>query len=98
MNCREDALWFRLIKGGDTTVKDLIRTAAVVVVALVLIIGAVSSVRWARRGGTAARLMGSALMLALGMGIIVKPPQQDVEQAREDKGKKGGESGDPPAA
>jgi hypothetical protein len=37
------------------------------------------------------------MMLALGTGLpIVNPPQQGIEEAREDKGTKGSESGDPP--
>jgi hypothetical protein len=43
-------------------------------------------------------LAASALMLVLGMiGPAVKPPQQGIEEAREDKGKKGSQSGDTPA-
>lgn len=41
-------------------------------------------------------MMANALMLVLSMGVVVKPPQQAIEEAREDKGRKGGESGDPP--
>jgi hypothetical protein len=46
----------------------------------------------------AARLAASGLLLGLGMGIVVQPPQQGVEQAEEEQDKTGGESGDPPAA
>jgi len=43
--------------------------------------------------------MASAMLLVLGIGLpIVNPPQQGIEEAREDKGRKGGESGDPPTA
>jgi hypothetical protein len=42
--------------------------------------------------------MASALILGLGMGIVVKPPQQGVEQAEEERDRTGGESGDPPDA
>ena len=42
--------------------------------------------------------VASALMLLLGMfGPAVQPPEQGIEEARQDKGKKGAESGDPPA-
>lgn len=55
-------------------------------------------IRWARKGGRGAGVLGSAMLLLLGMGLVVNPPQQRIEEAREDKGKKGGESGDPPAS
>jgi hypothetical protein len=39
------------------------------------------------------------MILVLGIGVpIVNPPRQGIEEAREDKGKKGSESGDPTAA
>jgi hypothetical protein len=39
------------------------------------------------------------MIMVLGVGVpIVNPPQQGIEEAREDKGKKGAESGDPPVA
>jgi hypothetical protein len=78
--------------------KNALRAATVVLVVVALLLGAFGSVRWAKRGGTAARLMASALILGLGMGIVVKPPLQGVEQAEEERDKTGGESGDPPAA
>jgi hypothetical protein len=78
--------------------KNALRAVTVALLVLALFLGAVGSVRWARRGGTAARLMASALTLGLGMGIVVKPPQQGVEQAEEERDKTGGESGDPPTA
>jgi hypothetical protein len=78
--------------------KEALRAVAVYVLAVALIFGAVGSVRWAKRGGAASRVMASALLLGLGMGIVVKPPQQGVEQAEEEREEAGGESGDPPAA
>ena len=58
---------------------------------------AVGSVRWAKRHFTGAQLLASAMLLVLGFTMpIPKRPQQGIEQAREDKGKKGAESGDPP--
>jgi hypothetical protein len=77
--------------------KNALRAIMVVLVAVALLVGAVGSVRWARRGGAAARLMASALILVLGAGLVVRPPRQGVEQAEEEQGKTGGESGDPPA-
>ena len=75
-----------------------IRPIATILAITILLLGGVGSVRWAKRNGTGAQLVGSALMLVLGMiGPAIKPPQQGIEEAREDKGKKGSESGDPPA-
>ena len=78
--------------------RNTLRAVTVMLIVAALLISAVGSVRWARRGGTAARLMASALTLGLGMSIVVKPPQQGVEQAEENRDETGGESGDPPAA
>jgi hypothetical protein len=65
---------------------------------VVLMIGAaVASVRWAKRHSTGAQLLAGAMLLVLGFSMpVVKRPQQGVEEAREDQGKKGAESGDPP--
>jgi hypothetical protein len=77
--------------------KVILKTAAILTLIAAVLFGAVGSVRWAKRGGAAASLMASALVLALGMGLVVKPPQQGVEQAQEEVDREGGESGDPPA-
>jgi hypothetical protein len=66
--------------------------------AALLLASAVSAVRWAKRGSSGTQLVASAMMLVLGMFAPgVQPPEQGIEQVREDKGKKGSESGDPPA-
>jgi hypothetical protein len=76
-----------------------IRAIAIVLAVVVTLLGAVGSVRWAKRHPTGAQLLASAMIMVLGIGVpIVNPPQQGIEEAREDKGKKGAESGDPPAA
>lgn len=75
--------------------KGVLHAALVLVVVAGLLFGAVGSVRWAKRGGAAARLMAGALVLGLGMGVVVKPPQQGVELAEEDADKENGESGEP---
>jgi ABC-type amino acid transport system permease subunit len=76
-----------------------IRAIAIVLVVTVALLAAVGSIRWAKRHSTGAQLLASAMILVLGIGVpIVNPPQQGVEEAREDKGKKGSESGAPPAA
>jgi hypothetical protein len=76
-----------------------IRAIAIVLAVVVTLLGAVGSVRWAKRHPTGAQLLASAMIMVLGIGVpIVNPPQHGIEEAREDKGKKGAESGDPPAA
>jgi hypothetical protein len=57
----------------------------------------IALVRWAKRGGRGTAMLGSALVLLLGIGLVPEQiPQQRIEEAREEKGKKGAESGDPP--
>jgi hypothetical protein len=69
-------------------------TVAMVVFAIWL---AVASVRWAKRHSTGAQIIAGAMLLVLASTMpIIKRPQQGVEEARLDKGKKGAESGDPP--
>jgi hypothetical protein len=76
-----------------------VRAVAIVLAAVVAIFLSVGSVRWAKRSSTGAQFLASAMLLVLGVTMpIPNPPQQKIEEAREDKGKKGGESGDPPAA
>ncbi len=62
-------------------IKAVLRTAGIAMLVLALLLGAVGSLRWAKRGGTAAKLTANALMLGLGMGFVVHPPQRGVEQA-----------------
>jgi uncharacterized membrane protein len=78
--------------------KNALRAIVVGVLIMAVLFGMLGGIRWARRGGTAARLVASALILGLGMGVVVQPPQQGVEQAEEEQDKTGGESGDPPPA
>jgi hypothetical protein len=74
-----------------------IRAVIIVIAIVVTLLAAVGSVRWAKRQSTGAQVLASAMLLVLGVGApIVKPPQQGIEEAREDKGQKGSESGDPP--
>ncbi len=76
--------------------RHLVRGAiAAIVIAALLGVGA-GAMRWARRGGVGASLAANALLLALGMGVVVRPPQQGVQQAEEERDKTGGETGDPP--
>jgi hypothetical protein len=75
-----------------------IRAIVVVLAVVVTLLGAVGSVHWAKRHPTGAQLLANAMIMVLGIGVpIVNPPQQGIEEAREDKGRKGAESGDPPA-
>ncbi len=77
--------------------RTVIRALVIVLMVMVTLWGAVGSVRWAKRHPTGAQFLASAMILVLGIaGPVVHPPQQGVEEAREDKGKKGSESGDPP--
>jgi hypothetical protein len=80
-------------------VRASLRAIAIVLAILLTMLGAVGSVRCAKRHPTGAQFLASAMITVLGVGVpIVDPPQQGVEEAREDKRKKGAESGDPPAA
>lgn len=60
-------------------------------------IGMVAAVRWAKRTGARAAGLGGALMLMLSMGVVPPKELQTIEEAKESKGKKGAESGEPPA-
>ena len=74
-----------------------IRVVVIVLVVTVALLAAMGSIRWAKRHSTGAQLLASAMILVLGISApVVNPPQQGIEEAREDKGKKGSESGDPP--
>lgn len=53
-------------------------------------------VRWAKRAGrNAAGFVGAGLLL-FGLGLAPEVERQRLEDARESKDKKGGQSGDPP--
>ncbi len=76
-----------------------VRAIVIVLVAAAAIWAAAGSVRWAKRQSTGAQLLASAMLLVLGIGApVVNPPQQGIEEAREDKDQKGAQSGDPPDA
>jgi hypothetical protein len=80
-------------------VRALLRAIAIVLAITITVLGAVGSIRWAKRHPTGAQLLASAMIMVMGVGApIVKPPQQVIEEAREDRGKKGSEFGDPPTA
>ena len=53
-------------------------------------------VRWAKKGGRGVAIVGSTLVLLLGGGLAPERSHQRIEEAREEKGRKGAESGDPP--
>ncbi len=73
------------------------RLLVAMAVAAIFLVAAVGSIRWAKGHSRGAQFVASALILVLGITTpIVTPPQQGIEEAREDKGKKGSESGDPP--
>ena len=71
-----------------------IRPIATVVAVIVLLLAGVGCIRWARRHSGGTQFVASAMMVLLGMiGPAVKPPQQGIEEVREDKGKKGSQPG-----
>jgi hypothetical protein len=77
--------------------RDIVRATAIVLAVAIVLTAAAGAVRWAKRGTPGSSFVASAMMLVLGMyAPAIKPPQQGIEEAREDKGKKGSESGDPP--
>lgn len=79
--------------------RSVIRATAIVLSTIVVLILAVGSIRGVKRHPVGAQFLASALLLALGMvAPVPNPPQQGIEEAREDKDKKGSESGDPPVA
>ena len=75
--------------------KAILKATVITLVSVGLVAGACGSVRWAGRGGTSARMMASAMMLVLGVGVFGKPPQQTIEEARNNEGRN--DAGDPPA-
>jgi hypothetical protein len=78
--------------------RDVLRSIAIVLAFTVLLSAAFGGIRWAKRHSTGAQLLASAMILVLGIGVpVINPPQQGVEEARQDKGTKGAESGAPPA-
>jgi hypothetical protein len=78
--------------------RDALRSNVIVLACILVLSAAVGAVRWAKRHSTGAQILASAMLLVLGIGApVINPPQQGIEEAREDKGKKGAESGDPPA-
>jgi hypothetical protein len=80
-------------------VRASLRAIAIVLAVIITMLTAVGSIRCAKRHPTGAQFLASAMIMVLGVGVpIVNPPQQGIEEAREDKGKKGSESGDPPSA
>jgi hypothetical protein len=78
--------------------RDALRSVVIVLACILVLSAGVGAVRWAKRYSTGAQILAGALILVLGIGApVINPPQQGIEEAREDKGKKGAESGDPPA-
>ncbi|HTY93681.1 MAG TPA: hypothetical protein VMC02_07325 [Steroidobacteraceae bacterium] len=71
------------------------RGIVAVALVLVLTVGAVGAVRWAKRGGTAASFAASALLLTFGMGLVVAQPQRTQERVEEETDKTDHEDGDP---
>ncbi len=77
--------------------RSILRATAIVLSAIVILFLAVGSIRGVKRHPVGAQVLASAMLLAFGWVVPVpNPPQQGIEEAREDKGQKGAESGDPP--
>ncbi len=73
-----------------------LRGAIVAILVLTLLAGAFGAVRWARRGGTAANMAASALLLTFGLGLVANHPQRIPDRVKEERDKTGGDTGDPP--
>ena len=75
-----------------------IRAIAIILAITALLSSGIYMMRWAKSSSSkGTEFLASAMILLLGFwGPIVKPPQQNMEETREEKGRKGGESGDPP--
>ena len=86
------------MSGRVAAMKYVLRAVMVAILVAAFCAGAVGSVRWAKRGGTAANLAASALLLTFGMGLVATHPQRTTAQVREQRNKTGGESGDPPVS
>src|ERR1700730_17168244 len=68
-------------------VRASLRAIAIVLAITITVLTAVGGIRWAKRHSTGAQLLASAMIMVLGVGVpIVNPPQQGIEEAREDKG------------
>jgi hypothetical protein len=79
-----------------TDVTSTLRVLEWSLAAVLSILVMVALMRWARRGGRGTALVGSALVLLLGIGLVPEQiPEQRIEEAREEKGKKGSPSGPP---
>jgi ABC-type amino acid transport system permease subunit len=77
--------------------RDVLCSIAIVLACIVVLSAAMGAIRWAKRYSTGAQVLASAMILVLGMGVpVINPPQGGIEEAREDKGTKGAESGVPP--
>jgi hypothetical protein len=79
-----------------TSVKQALVAVAVTAGVMLVLAGMVAAVRMSKKGGPGMAVVGSVLLLALGGALAPQRPEQGVEEAREDKQKKGSESGDPP--
>jgi hypothetical protein len=80
--------------GYDRMMSAATKLAVVAIIGLLLVWGMYRA--WRNKAG--AEFVASGLILLLGIFVpVVKPPQQTLEETREEKGRKGGQSGDPPS-
>ncbi len=100
LNCSAAAPKLRFSTGRlGALMKNALHAAVAVLASILLVFGAVRGVGWARKGSVGSRLTASALMLGVAwfMPVVkIKPPDQGVEQAEENRDKTDDESGAPP--
>jgi hypothetical protein len=78
----------------DPVMSPNIRLAILGILVLLVVWGMYRA--WRNKAG--AEFVASGLILLLGIFVpVIKPPQQTMEETREEKGRKGGQSGDPPS-
>lgn len=86
------------VSNGTVSMTPVVRAILIAIITIATVSGMVATVRWAKRGGPGAAAAGT-VMLALGSILAGKPPpDHDIEQLRDDKGRKGNKAGGPPAS
>jgi xanthine/uracil permease len=81
----------------EAVMTDALHAVAWFFAAVLCVWSMIALVRWAKTNRIVAPVVGSALVLLLGAGLVPRPPQTVIEEeAREEKGRKGAESGAPP--
>jgi hypothetical protein len=81
---------------GPTSLRDALVALAWCLGILLLIVLMVLVVRAAKRAGRKTSAVAGTMLLMFGLGIAPDVDRERLEDAREEKGRKGGQSGDPP--